>query len=310
MTLHIKHGKEIMVAILFVVATVLLYFGLNYLKGINIFKHTNTYVAVFESANGLVEQSNVYIKGYKVGMVDRIVYDFSQEKPFTVVLSTNPDIKLPEGTVVALVPDGLLGGEALELRFPEQLCEGFHHDGDTLPTTIEAGLIDGIVGGLTEKLNPILDNLNPIMINLDSIVLALKNNLTEEQIASIVKQLNGTLAHANGITGKLDNMMAGRIPHLLDSIQLVVDDVHEITANLSEVDFRATILKVDSAVDGVNGFVDKVNSTDGTVGLLLNDKELYVNINNTVSSADSLLTDLKAHPKRYVHFSLFGKKDK
>ena len=97
---------------------------------------------------------------------------------------------------------------------------------------------------------------------------------------------------------------------LFDSIRLVMTDVHQITADIREADLKATILKLDTTVNGVNQFMQTVNSTEGTIGMLLNDRDLYINLTNTVTSADSLLTDLKAHPKRYVHFSLFGKKDK
>lgn len=307
---NIKHGKEIVVAILFIIAAVLLYFGMNFLKGINIFSSTNNYVATFSDANGLVEQGNVYIKGYKVGQVNHIRYDFTKDEPFTVEFSTKKDIRLPKGTIVAMVADGLLGGEAIELRLPEESLNDLYADGDTIPSTIEAGLIDGIVEGLTSKLSPILDGLNPIVVNLDSVVAVLKNNLTDEQVSAIVSSLNGTLANADGITKKFDKMMGSSIPQLMDSIQLVVNDFREITDNLSGVDFKATILKLDTAVSGVNGVLDKCNSTEGTIGMLLNDQDLYVNINNTVSSADSLLVDLKAHPKRYVHFSLIGSKEK
>ena len=113
-----KHKKEIIVAVLAIIALFVLYFGFNYLKGINIFNKTHRYVVKYERMNGLVAQSPVYVKGYKVGMVDRIVYDFSEAESFTVEFSINDDIRLPKGTEVALVPDGLISGEALELRIP------------------------------------------------------------------------------------------------------------------------------------------------------------------------------------------------
>ena len=104
--------------------------------------------------------------------------------------------------------------------------------------------------------------------------------------------------------------MEREVPMLMDSIRLVMTDVHQITSDIREADLKATILKLDTTMNGVNQFVQTVNSTEGTIGMLLNDRDLYINLSNTVTSADSLLTDLKAHPKRYVHFSLFGKKDK
>lgn len=298
-----KNKKEIRVAILAIIALALLYFGFNFLKGVNIFHKTSYYVATFPEMNGLVEQGPVYVKGYKVGIVDRIQYDFTKEEPFTVHFSTNTDIYLPKGTMVSLVADGLLGGEALSLRIPIGPVEACYQLGDTIPSSVEPGMIDGLTSALMLRVDPLL-------VNLDSIITVLKNNLTDEQLASILKNVDGTLANAKGITFKLDRMLQNDVPQLFDSIRLVVSDVHQITGDLAEADLKATILKLDTTVDGVNQFVERVNSTEGTVGMLLNDRDLYINLSNTVSSADSLLVDLKAHPKRYVHFSLFGKKDK
>ena len=156
----------------------------------------------------------------------------------------------------------------------------------------------------------VMTRLDPMLGNLDSIIAVLKNNLTDEQLKMLLDNANGTLVNARGITSKFDNMMGNQVPMLLDSIRLVMTDVHQITSDIREADLKATILKLDTTMNGVNQFVQKVNSTEGTIGMLLNDRDLYINLSNTVTSADSLLTDLKAHPKRYVHFSLFGKKDK
>jgi len=298
-----QHKKEIRVAVLAIIALALLYFGFNFLKGVNIFHKTNTYVATFSTMNGLVEQGPVYVKGYKVGIVDRIEYDFTKEEPFTVHFSTNTDILLPKGTTVALVADGLISGEALALRIPTGEIRESYGLGDTIPSEVEPGMIEGLSSALITRLDPLL-------VNLDSIITVLKNNLTDEQIAALMDNANGTLKNANGITLKLDRLMDNQVPELFDSIRLVMTDVHQITADIREADLKATILKLDTAVNGVNQFVQSVNSTDGTIGMLLNDRDLYINLTNTVTSADSLLVDLKAHPKRYVHFSVFGKKDK
>ena len=298
-----KHFKEIRVAILAMIALALFYFGFNFLKGINIFHKTNTYVATFHTMNGLVEQGPVYVKGYKVGIVDRIEYDFTREEAFLVHFSTNTDIVLPEGTVVALVPDGLLGGEALALRIPIGTYEKAYELGDTIPSEVELGMIEGLSSAVMTRLDPMLGNL-------DSIIAVLKNNLTDEQLKMLLDNANGTLVNARGITSKFDNMMGNQVPMLLDSIRLVMTDVHQITSDIREADLKATILKLDTTMNGVNQFVQKVNSTEGTIGMLLNDRDLYITLSTPVTSADSLLTDLKAHPKRYVHFSLFGKKDK
>lgn len=298
-----KYKKEITVAVLAITALFLLYFGFNFLKGINIFNKTNTFVVRYERMNGLVAQSPVYVKGYKVGQVDQIVYDFTKDESFTVWFSVNDDIRLPHGTVVSLVPDGLISGEALELQIPTDSITGWYAAGDTLATSITPGMLNAVA-------EAVMAQLSPILANLDSVVDVLQGTLTEEKMQAIVANVDGTLAHVNAITGKADRMMDKQLPQLVDSVQMAVNDLRRITDNLSGTDLKATVARVDGAVEEVKVLVAKANSGEGTLGLLLNDKKLYQDIDNTVQSADSLLTDLKAHPKRYVQFSLFGGKDK
>ncbi len=297
-----KHAKEYRVAILAIIAAFLLYFGFNYLKGINIFHKTNEYVVRFSKMNGLVEQSPVYVQGYKVGIVDKISYDFSLDCPFTVTFSINRDIEVPYGSTVALVADGLISGEALELRIPTVEVNGYYLSGDTLPSQIEPDIISGVTAALAKRMDPILHSL-------DSILAVVQGALDEQQLKSILGNVDATIENTKTITKKVDGILADELPVLIDSIKFIVSDLHQVSSNIADADLRGVILKLDTTVNGVNTFLQNVNSTDGTIGMLINDKELYVSLNNTVLSADSLLTDLKAHPKRYVHFSLFGKKE-
>lgn len=298
-----KHFKEIRVAVLAIIAAFVLYFGFNFLKGVNIFHKTDIYIVQFHKMNGLVAQSPVYVQGYKVGMVDAIAYDFAKEPPFTVTFSINRDIKVPEGAVVALVADGLINGEALELRIPAGESEHYYTSGDTLPSQIEPDILSGVTAALTKRVDPIIHNL-------DSILEALKTGLDGKQLKEIVDNVDNTMQNADAITAKVDGILGDELPMLLDSIQLVVNDLRVVSTDLADANLKGVILKLDTTVNGVNEFVSSVNSPDGTIGMLLNDKDLYVSLNNTVVTADSLLSDLKQHPKRYVHFSLFGGKEK
>ena len=299
-----KHKKEIIVAVLAIIALFLLYFGFNFLKGVNIFNKTNSYVVKYEKMNGLVEQGPVYIKGFKVGQVDKIIYDFTQSESFTVHFSINDDIRLPKGTEVVLIPDGLISGEALELNLPVDSITAWYSEGDTLPTSITPGMLSAVA-------EAVLSQINPILSSIDSVVNVLQETVSKQQLQQIIDNVDGTMANVNAITRKADRMMDRQLPQLLDTIQLAMNDIHRITDNLSQADLKATIARVDDAVDEVKALIAAANSEDGTLGKLLNDKALYEDIDNTVKSADSLLIDLKANPKKYVHFSLFGgNKDK
>ena len=298
-----KHKKEIIVAILAILALFLLYFGFNFLKGVNIFNKTTYYVVKYEKMNGLVEQCPVYVRGFKVGQVDKIVYDFTKSEAFTVEFSINDDIRLPKGTEVALVPDGLISGEALELVIPTDSVTAWYAKGDTLPSSITPGMLSAVA-------EAVLSQISPILSSIDSVVNVLQQSVSKEQLQDIMDNVDGTMANVNAITRKADRMMDRQLPQLIDTIQLAMNEIHRITDNLAEADLKATVARVDSAVDEAQKLIAAANSTDGTLGKLLNDKSLYDDINHTVNSADSLLIDLKANPKRYVHFSLWGSKDK
>lgn len=292
-----KIKKEIWVALLAIVALFLLYFGWNFLKGVNIFHATNTYVVRYEKMNGLVEQAPIYVRGFKVGQVDEIRYDFTSEQAFTVTFSINEDIVLPMGTEACLVADGLLGGEAVELRIPTGVSDKNYHSGDTLPTKIESSMLEGVAEAMTSRFDPILSSV-------DSILNTLESTLSKEQLASIMSNVDGTMRDVHQLTGKLDR----ELPVLLDSVQGAVGQLRLVAEDVHRADLPATIARVDTAVSGVNTLLAGVNNGEGTLGMLLYDKALYHNLTNTAGSADSLLIDLKAHPKRYVHFSLFGGK--
>ena len=298
-----KISREVRVGILAVVSIFLLYFGFNFLKGVNIFSPTNAFYGKYANLNGLVEQSPVYVRGYKVGQVDKIVYDFRQEVPFVVYFSVNKDIQLPKGTELALISDGLLSGSALQLNIPITDIDGLYQPGDTLPTIAVPGLVDNLQNGL-------LDQLGGTVAHIDSLVANLNAQLKGNHISRILSNVETVTADLRLTSSDLKVLMHTRVPMIIDEVDSVMTDVKVVTANLSNIDFDAIVGKVDEAVGQVNALVKSANSKDGTLGLLLNDKDLYVNLNNTVQSADSLIVDLKAHPKRYVHFSIFGKKDK
>ena len=154
------------------------------------------------------------------------------------------------------------------------------------------------------------DDFHTVGDGFSSVVNVLQEAISKQQLQEILDNVDGTMANVNAITRKADRMMDRQLPQLIDTIQLAMNEIHRIADNLAEADLKATVGRVDSAVDEVQKLIAAANSQDGTVGKLLNDKSLYDDINHTVNSADSLLIDLKANPKRYVHFSLWGNNDK
>ncbi len=298
-----KYSREIKVGVLAIVAIFVLYFGFNFLKGVNIFSPIHTYVGTYQNINGLTAQAPVYIRGYKVGQVDQIYYDFTKDEAFTVILSIDKTIVLPEGTELALVADGLLGGTALQLNVPTGDATPYFHSGDTLPTIVVPGLFDVLEDNL-------LASLQGTIAHIDSLILAVNSQLEGDHIKSTLEQVDVITADLAVTSAQLKKMMKNEVPTIVADVDSVMGDLKTFSANLSAVDVQATMQQVDTTLAHINEFTAKLNSTDGTVGMLMNDKKLYLDLTSTVNSADSLLTDLKANPKRYVHFSLFGAKDK
>ncbi len=298
-----KYSREIKVGILAVLSLFFLYFGFNFLKGVNIFSPIHTYVGTYQNINGLTAQAPVYIRGYKVGQVDQIQYDFTQEDAFTVLFSIDKNIILPAGTELALVADGLMGGMALQLNVPTGDDKAYFHAGDTLPTIVIPGLFDVLEDGL-------LASLQGTIAHIDSLILGVQSQLEGDHLKNSLESVDAIAADLAVSSHKLKQLMNKQVPTIMTDAEAAVGDIKTLAANLSEVDIQATMQQVDTTLAHINAFTAKLNSTEGTIGMLMNDKKLYLNLTSTVNSADSLLVDLKANPKRYVHFSLFGAKDK
>lgn len=303
-----KYAREIKVGILFIVCLFLLFFGFNFLKGKNIFSPSNAYHGTFENLHGLQEQSPVLIAGYKVGLVSNITYDYTRDSAFVVEVSIDDDICLPEGTQMALVADGLLGGMAIELQIPRDsaghiLSTQVIAHGSALPTCFQGGLLDGLQDQLLSKVGAAIESA-------DSLLQTIQSQLADGHLQQSLEHVDMLTADLSVVSAELKKLSRNQLPGIVNNVDSVMNDVQSITSQISQTDLTAIVGRVDSALANVNGVVSDIRNPQGTVGKLLYDEQLYNHLDATVQSADSLLTDLKAHPKRYVHFSLFGKKDK
>ena len=302
-----KHTREIKIGILAAVCIFLLFFGLNFLKGVNIFSPTNSYHGTFVNLHNLEEQAAVYIRGHKVGQVDNIHYDFTRDSAFTVDISINRDIVLPQGTQMALVSDGLLSGMAIELQLPEQST--ITNDqlpiakGSFIPTIYVPGLMESVQGEL-------IAHVDAAIRSVDSLVASLQLQVQGDHLKNTLSNVDRVTSDLTGVSADLKRVVNTRVPTIVNNADKAFANLNDITSDLQKADLAATVARVDTAVDGINTFIADVRSQEGTLGQLIYNKSLYDHIDATVVSADSLLVDLKAHPKRYVQVSVFGKKDK
>lgn len=303
-----KYTREIKVGVLAIICVFLLFYGFNFLKGVNIFSPTNSYHGVYTNLHGLEEQASVFILGHKVGQVDRLHYDFTKDSAFTVDISIRKDIVLPEGTSLALRADGLLGGMALELLFPEDATEKLQQQaliahGATLPTVYLPGIVENLQNELIAKIANAVEQV-------DTLVAQLNGQLEGDHLKSTLANVDRISGDLTDVSGDLRRIMNTQVPGIVNNADTAIANLNTVIADIKAADLKATVARVDTAIEGVNAVVADVRAQKGTLGQLIYNKSLYNHIDATVISADSLLTDIKAHPKRYVHFSVFGKKDK
>lgn len=293
--------KEVKIGIAGIVALFMLVIGINYLKGVNMFKPSSYYYVEYSNVNGLAKSSPVFADGFRVGIVRDIYYNYTNPGHVTVEVGLDTDMRIPKGSTAELVTE-MLGTVKMNLLLANNPRESFQV-GDTIPGVMN----NGIMEALTQKLLPQMDVMLP---RLDSIMLSLNQILSDPNIPATLNSVRKTAANLEATTVQLNVMMKRDIPSLTGKLNTIGDNFVVISDHLKDINYASTFNKIDSTMNNVKLFTDKLNRKDNTIGLLLNDPSLYNNLNSTGANAASLLEDLKANPKRYVHFSLFGRKSK
>ena len=286
-----------------VVGILVMYFGINFLKGINLFSTNNTYYMTFDDIQGLGASTPIYADGYKVGTVDKVDFDYSGDGPIKVKADINKDLRIPAGSKAEIEKDimGNLQVNLLLANNPRQRIE----PGDIIPGYVNAGMM-----GKAAELVPVVEKMLP---KLDSILTNVNALLADPALAASLHNVETITNNLTVSTRELNTLMAGlnkQVPGMIGKANGVLDNTNRLTANLASLDVQGTLNRVNATLEGAQKFTDQLNSGKGSLGLLMNDTKLYDNLTSTMSHADSLVIDLKAHPKRYVHFSIFGKKDK
>ena len=290
------HARELKVGVRAVVCAGILYFGFNFLKGVNIFSPTRYYMGQYERVSGLTEQAPVYIRGYKVGLVESIRYDFTRDTSFLVAVSIDKGIDLPKGTEMALVADGLLGGMAIELRIPneaELTTSDVYHRGDTLPTIVVPGLLDGLQTGL-------LAHLDSLMLEANTLVASLNNEMTDGNLRATLQNIERITRDLTVSSRDIRALTHEQLPDIVGKVDTTMADLQAVVANIRAAELQNTLQKLDDAITSANQLL---TTDSGTLGALLNDRALYDNLNgalrdldNAVLNVDTVVMSVKAHP--------------
>lgn len=279
---------------------VALFFGINFLKGKALFNINNEYYIRFANAKGLAKSSVVYADGFEVGIVSDILYDYKNPGNVLIEISVDPNLVLCHGTDVTL-DAGLMGGCTMNIT-PAPITGKVYHHGDTIPGNNEAGLMSK-AGDIMPKVVSIADKLDTLVSSLNRLVNDPHLPAILGNVEQVTEDLTLTTRHLNTIIGR-------DIPALAQTYNKVGENVLLITENFKTLDLQPTLDSVNTTISNVNAIVSQMRSRNGTLGALIYDRSLYNSLNKTVGSMDSLMTDIKARPKRYVHFSVFGRKDK
>lgn len=299
-----KHFKEIKIALVAIVAIILLFFGMNFLKGMSLFSSNNLYYMTFKDISGLSSSSPIYTNGYRVGVVKSVSYDYSNPgSDVKVEVDIDPKLQVPKGSTAEIVSD-LLGNVQVNLII-ESDGTGTIEPGQIIPGVVNSGAM-----GRVKEMIPTIEKMLP---KLDSILTSVNTLVADPAIAGSLHNIQRITTDLTASTRELNTLMAGfnrQVPGLMTKANGVLDNASQLTGNLGALDVAGTMAKVDATLANMQQLSEALNNNQGTLGLLMKDRQLYNNLNQIMESANALLSDFKAHPKRYIHFSVFGKKDK
>ncbi len=291
-----RFSHELIIGLSVLIAALVLFFGINYLKGINIFKAANYYYASYTNVAGLSVSSPVTLNGFKVGQVRDITYEYNNPGHVLVEMSLDKQLRVPAGSK-ALISSDLLGTASVVLEFSNS--DDFHSVGDRL--------VGGNAPSLMESVSTeVMPTVSAIFPKVDSLLTSVNRLVSDSALLRSVKRLDAITANLQATTLYLNRTMATMpgtmhtvdgVAHNLDSI---TSDLAVLTAELKQMPLRSTMNNIDQTMSNINSITDKMNRSDNSVGLLLNDRALYDHINGAAMGIDSIMWDLKKNPRRYI----------
>ena len=293
--------KEAKIGLVSIVSLALLYLGINYLKGVNLFKPVNHYYVAFSNVKGVTVSSPVFVEGFKVGLVREISYDYDTTGKISVLVSLEDKMRINKGSYITVV-NSFLGGAELHIHL-NTFVDDYFKSGDTIEGRMESDMMTAVQENLLPSIERMMPKLDSILGGLQTLV----NHPALTQSLAHVEQTTASLAHSSR---QLDQMLAKDVPVIVENLKGITTNFESVSGQLKALDLAGTMQAVDATLANLKLTTDKLNSADNSLGLLLNDRQLYDNLNGTMENASILLLDLREHPKRYVHFSLFGSKQK
>lgn len=292
-----KGSKEIKIGIMFLASIVILYFGINFLKGVNVFKPTNSYIVAFDDVTGLTSATRVSMKGLQIGQVHSIHMDEDNMKEVYVQLNLHKGVKIPVGSAITL-DNPMLGSPEIIVKMSENTA--YYTSEDTIRGERAKGLTDAL-GGAAPQVALLIPKLDSIMSGLQKLV----NDSTLPSTVSNVNVITGNLAHTTGELNKMLAVLNKDVPVISGNLASSSKDLSKITNDIQSLDLKATYASLDATMNNIKQLSDQLNSKESSLGLLLNDRQLYDSLMITLNNASLLLEDVKKNPSRYINVKVF-----
>lgn len=292
-----KISKEMKIGMAFIVAIFLLYYGISFLKGINIFRPSNSYMVIFDNVEGLTQATPVTLNGYQIGLVSSMSLDTKHGNKVITYLDMNKGIEIPKGSKMIL--DVSVLGSATIMMEAGNSTE-FISPSDTIIGIRNKGMLDA-AGNIMPEVQQLIPKIDSILSGLNAVI----NSPAMAQSLSDVNQITGDLAKT---TKQLNTMMSALnkdVPTITGNLSQVSTDLTGVSKQFSQIDLASTYKSVDATVKSLENLSAQMNSKNGSLGLLLNDRQLYDSIVNTMSNASLLLKDVKENPSRYINVKVF-----
>ncbi len=291
--------RELWVGLLGILALLIIYLLINFFKGVNVLKEGKRFYVKFDNIGEIVNTSPIYLNGYKVGNVSNIIYDFNSTDGVFVEINVDKRLNIPQGSY-AEVNNKMLGSSTISLLLGKG--NKFVAPGDTI-----SGYLNG---GAMQEAGNMLPQINAMLPKVDSILVSLNNILGNPSINRSVNNVELLTQELGKTTAMLNSLLKNEIPEAAEKLIRIEDNMLAVSSQLSEVDYKRMLATLEESATNLKQITEALSNGEGTAGMLLKDSTLYNNLNSTCAAATELLEDLKEHPKRYVHFSIFGRKDK
>ncbi|MBP3670437.1 MAG: MCE family protein [Bacteroidaceae bacterium] len=287
--------KEVKIGLTAIVCLVLMFIGIQFLKGINVTKPANYYTITFNDVSDVMVSSPVTVNGYKVGVVHDMQYDYATNNKVKVMINLDKELRIPRDSKI-YINKTLMGNASIAIDINPYVSE-YYQSGDVIEGTVGNDLMGNLAG--------MMPQLGDIVSKVDSILTGVQLLVNDPALLTSVQRLDGITTDLQNMTTQLNKVLRNDVPGIINNVNSITNNIDSLTYTLNTIPLEATMAQVNTLLSNLEQTTHQLNSNDNSVGALLNDKEIYEQLNHTISNLDSLLIDIRQNPKRYINIKVF-----